>query len=135
MVRPLWHGILIDQAFTDRAFPESFNSFAKEGTSSLGWLLYGVIIAHEELAPSIKNIQDAMRSDKVFYSHLYNDQELIVIFKERIFRVGSHESTWEPILEFGRQSGISEEQLDFWPNRFQDERHYFQKESFSEVGD
>jgi hypothetical protein len=29
--------------------------------------------------------------------------------------------------------GIPKQQLDFWPNRFQDEIHYFEKDDFLET--
>lgn len=66
-----------------------------------------------------------MRSDRIFYNHLYNDEILIVIFKKKIFRVNSHKSSWKEIIEYGLSFDIPIEQLDFWPNRFQDELHYF----------
>ncbi len=60
-----------------------------------------------------------------WYGHFYNDQELIVVFKDQVFKVAPHKSTWTPIIEYGQTLGIPEDQLDFWPNRFQDEIHYF----------
>lgn len=61
---------------------------------------------------------------------IYNDEKLIVVFKDRTFEIKPHESTWKPVKDYGSVLNIPEEQLDFWPNRFQDERHYFSKEDF-----
>jgi len=130
MRKSIWHGILIDKAFVDPAFPETFVLFAKEKDDPIDWNLYGVEVAGDELEAQILRIQAATRNDKIFYSHLYDDQELIVIFKRKIFRVGCNSSTWGPVVDFGAALGIPAEQLDFWPNRVQDERHYFRPESF-----
>lgn len=66
-----------------------------------------------------------MKGDEPWYAHLYNDKKLIVVFKNKVFSVKPHLSFWKPILEYGKKLNIPEEQLDFWPNRFQDEKHYF----------
>lgn len=66
-----------------------------------------------------------MRSDQIFYNHIYDDELLIVIFKDKVFHISSHSSSWDEIIKFGNNHGIPKEQLDFWPNRFQDEHHYF----------
>ena len=71
-----------------------------------------------------------MRSSEPWYAHLYNDEELIVIFKEKVFRVTSHASGWQPIIDYGKSLNIPVSQLTFWPNRFQDEIHYFKPEEF-----
>ncbi len=57
----MYHGIIIDQEFTDKTYPKTFKQFAKKQDGS--WGIYGV--------------------------------------------------------------EIEDSQLDFWPNRFQDEIHYF----------
>lgn len=71
-----------------------------------------------------------MKSDEPYYAHLYNDNELIVVFKEKVFHVTPHRSTWTPIIEYGRMLHIPESQLTFWPNRFQDETNYFKQNDF-----
>ncbi|KKQ24947.1 MAG: hypothetical protein US62_C0047G0010 [Candidatus Woesebacteria bacterium GW2011_GWA1_37_8] len=119
----MYHGILIDQEFTDKSFPKSFKVFNKKQDGS--WGVFGIEIEDSQLEDSIKKIQVNMRADKPWYAHLYNDNQLIVIFKNKVFRVESYISSWKPIIDYGKELKIPEEQLDFWPNRFQDERHYF----------
>lgn len=119
----MYHGIIIDQEFADKVFPESFKVFAKKQDGS--WGIYGVEIEDSDLPETIKRIQANMKSDTPWYAHLYNDKELVVIFKDKIFKVTPHADSWKPISDYGRDLNIPEEQLDFWPNRFQDERHYF----------
>lgn len=119
----MYHGIIIDQQFKDKSFPESFKVFAKKQSGS--WGIYGIEIEDSGVEQAIRKIQENMRSDEAWYAHLYNDEELTVIFKDEVFRVKPHISSWKPIIEYGKKLNIPEEQLDFWPNRFQDERHYF----------
>lgn len=122
------HGIIINQEFTDPNFPETFKIFAKKQDGD--WGIYGIEIGETELENTILKIQGAMKENQPWYAHLYDDEELIVIFKNEIFRVKPHFSTWEPIVEYGKNLNIPKEQLDFWPNRFQDEAHYFSKKDF-----
>ena len=124
----MYHGILIDQEFINKAFPENFKLFAKKQDGS--WGIYGIEIEDPKLEESIRKIQKEMKDTEPWYAHLYNDKQLIVIFKNTVFRVDPHISSWNPIIEHGRKLDIPVEQLDFWPNRFQDEHHYFSNEDF-----
>ncbi|MFA5776453.1 MAG: hypothetical protein WC988_02775 [Patescibacteria group bacterium] len=119
----MYHGVLIDQEFTDTAFPKSFKMFAEKQDGS--WKIFGVEIEDSRLEESIKTIQQNIKTDSAWYAHLYNDKILIVIFKDKVFYVKPHADTWKPIINYGKELRIPEEQLDFWPNRFQDEHHYF----------
>jgi hypothetical protein len=128
MDRDVYHGILVDVAFEDPGFPASFRSFARHKSGT--WVLHGIEIPVRDLAEGITRIQSAMKAGQPYYAHLYNDREVVVVFKDQTFRVTPHADTWQPILEHGRKLNIPEPQLDFWPNRFQDERHYFRPEDF-----
>jgi hypothetical protein len=123
--RFMYHGIILDAEFKDPLFPEGFKVFAKKKSSTSSWILYGIEVNDKDVNEVISDIQDNIKSNEPYYAHLYNDEEVIVIFKKRVFHVKSHNSTWMPIIEFGRTLNIPDEQLDFWPNRFQDEVHYF----------
>mgnify|MGYP001294803448 FL=1 len=125
----MYHGIIIDQEFTDQSFPNTFKVFAKKQDGS--WGIYGIEVEDPKLEESIKKIQENMKGDEPWYAHFYNDRQLIVIFKDMVFRVEPHISSWTPIIDYGRELNIPEEQFDFWPNRFQDEIHYFSKGDFT----
>jgi len=130
MAQSTFHGILVNMAFIDKSFPIQFKQFAQKTAGD--WILYGVEILRERLDDSIAQIQAAMREDAPFYAHFYDDEILVVIFKNKIFKVTSHASSWDEILRYGKGVNIPAEQLDFWPNRFQDEPHYFEPESFNQ---
>lgn len=124
MKRAKYHGILVNMAFSHPEYPESFHVINKKAAGD--WKLFCVEIENEKIEMLISEIQEHMRSDQNFYNHLYNDEELIIILK-KIFKVTSHESSWGEIIAYGKELKIPEEQLDFWPNRFQDEIHYFKE--------
>jgi hypothetical protein len=126
----MYHGIILDLEFNDRHYPETFKIFAKRKSSSNQWLLYGVEVEDSKLEETISQIRTNFKTDKPYYAHFYNDEEVIVIFKDKVIKVSPHISTWKSVIEYGIKLGIPAEQLDFWPNRFQDEIHYFKPEDF-----
>ena len=56
-----------------------------------------------------------------FYLHFYRNNELIIVFRDKIFSVAPDKSTWADAIAHGRKLKIAEKQLDFRPNRFKDE--------------
>lgn len=124
----MYHGIVIDQEFSDPAFIEKLKVFARKQDGN--WGIYGIEVAEGDLEKTIKETQMIMKSDQNWYTHFYSDTEMLVVFKNKIFKVTPHASSWSEIITFGKELNIPEEQLDFWPNRFQDEIHYFAKVDF-----
>jgi hypothetical protein len=121
----MYHGIIIGQEFTDKFFPNTFKIFDQKQDG--GWIIYGIEIEDQKLDEAIVQVQNNLKIDQPWYAHLYNDHSLIVIFKGKVFKVNPHVSSWKPIIDYGTELNIPKEQLDFWPNRFQDEIHYFAK--------
>lgn len=130
MKQRVYHGILVDKSFYDPLFPEHFELFTKKKDNTSDWILYGIVVQPNELSKTIKTIQDNMCDGEPWYAHLYNDEDLVVIFKNKAFFTTSNSSTWEEVVAFGELLGIPAEQLNFRPIRFQDEIDYFQKEDF-----
>lgn len=120
----MYHGILLNVSFGDPVFIEQFKTFARKEFVSSSWIVVGVLIPDELFQQKIKEIQQNMKAGK-YYNHIYNDKELIVIFKNKVFFVKPHKSTWTEVIIYAQSIGIPEVQIDFWPNRFQDEQHYF----------
>lgn len=118
----MYHGILIDQEFINPSFPETFKVFAKKQDDD--WRIYGIEVEDSEIGKVINEVKKAMKQG-TWYAHFYKKDKMWVVFKDATFQVRPEESTWNPIIEYGQKIGIPEEQLSFWPNRFQDERHYF----------
>ena len=129
--QPAYHGIILDLEFENPGIIEKeFKIFAKRKSKTNPWILYGIEVERDQIDNFIENMQREMKEDKPFYAHFYDDEEMRVVFKGKVIIVTPDKSTWLPIIEYGRTLNIPEEQLDFWPNRFQDETHYFDKEDF-----
>jgi hypothetical protein len=128
MQQDKFHGILVDAAFTDRHYPETFTLFAHKKTGD--WGLYGIEIQRENIEAAVRDIQSHMREDEPFYNHIYDDEMLIIIFKQRVYLATPNSSSWKEIQQYGLTLEIPPDQLDFWPNRFQDEIHYFKRKDF-----
>jgi len=58
---------------------------------------------------------------KQFYIHLYNMDGIICIYKDKVFKMKKNIESWKEAIEYGLSLGIPKVQLDFKPNRFEDE--------------
>lgn len=64
-------------------------------------------------------------NEDCWYAHFFRDQELIVVYQDRVFRATGDPSTWEEPIRYGRAHGIPLEQLDFHPRTKVDARSFF----------
>ncbi len=113
----MWHGILVDAAF-DRDFFHKMKIIGKKKSGK--WVLLKIEAKNNDVDRIARLIQENMKDD--FYSHLYNKYgSLIVIFKDRIFKIKSEKITWKQAVAYGKSIEIPGEQLDFYPCRFEDE--------------
>ncbi len=119
----MYHGIIIDQEFTDQSFSNTFKIFAQKQDGD--WGIYGIEIEGFKLQEVIKSIQLNMKNDSPWYAHLYNDHQLIVIFKNKVFEITPQKTSWQPAIDYGKELNIPAKQLDFQPNKFQEENNYF----------
>jgi hypothetical protein len=58
-----------------------------------------------------------------YYAHFYRGTELIVVFRNRVFRVNTDRGTWQEAIAYGKALGIAGRQLDFAPCRVEDETY------------
>jgi len=125
MNHEVFHGILVSTSFKLPSFVKNFNIFDSRKSTSNPWILFGIEVLRSALNSTIIDIQNNLKENQPYYAHLYDDEDLIVIFKNKVLKATPHSSTWKEIIEYGIRLGIPRDQLDFWPNRFQDEKHYF----------
>ena len=121
-----FHGIIINISQKNKSVFETINILGKRKYLFGLLTLYKVKVSPDKIANVIKAFQSNM-SDRIifkkqeFYFHFYRDNELIIVFKDEIFNVSPDKSTWEQAIAHGRQLKITDKQLDFVPNRFEDE--------------
>ena len=123
----MYHGILIDQSFEDLNFPKKFKIFAKKQDGN--WGIYGIKIEGSNLENVISEIQENMKLG-TWYIHFYNGKDLIVVFKDKVFRIGLDKSTWKEMFDYGKSLNIPEDQLNISPTNFENEKDYFKAEEF-----
>jgi hypothetical protein len=116
----MWHGILVDVAFIDEEIVDYIKVIGyKKGGH---WTLMKVEIEDDDLEEFIAVVQRCMK--KNFYTHVYNRPgHMIVIYKDKIFKMSTDKSTWDPAIKHGLKLGIPEEQFDFYPHCFEDEMY------------
>ena len=116
-----YHGIIVDESQKDITILNKLKILGKKTSSNGKWVLYKIGIAPEKLEKSIKQLQENMNGG--FYFHFYRENELIVVFKKKIFRITTEKSGWSDVIAYGKSLGIPEKQLDFFPCRIEDETY------------
>ena len=116
-----YHGIIVDISQQDKSIFDKLKILGSKKSSS-GWILYKIEVSPEEINKIIEQLQQNMVVEP-FYCHFYRDNELVVVFKERVFRVTSDKYTWDEAVEYGKSLGIPEEQLDFFPCKVGEETY------------
>lgn len=121
-----YHGIIVSLSQKDKSILKSYEIISEKKTLFGLFRLYKLRVSEVLIDKAIKDLQDNM-SDKIlfkkqeFYFHFYRDNELIIVYKDKIFKVSQDKSTWKDAITYGKGLNISEKQLDFIPNRFENE--------------
>jgi hypothetical protein len=123
-----YHGIIINLSQKDPAILKDLDVIGKKKVFFNVLVLLKVRISSEDLDELIQRLQANLRTRlgwlfPNFYFHFYSDQELVAVFKNRIFRVTPDPSSWGEMIAYGRSLGIPAKQLDFYPCRFSDETY------------
>lgn len=113
----IYHGIIVKESFKKQSVLNLLKTIgSKQGKN---FSLLKIEVSTEEITKTIVLIQKSLKEK--FYAHLYRDDELMVIFPNKIFFIKPDRKTWEEAVDYGKSIGIPEEQLDFRPCRFEDE--------------
>ena len=123
---PAYHGIIVSLSQRDGAIFKRLKIIGRRRLLPGLLILYKVKVGEDEIDRVIEAVQENMAhrvllKKQEFYAHFYRGNELIVVFRDRVFRLSQEEATWGEAREHGRRLGIVEKQLDFIPNRFSDE--------------
>jgi len=114
-----YHGIIVDVSQKDKIIFRKLNILGKKKVDD--WVMYKVEVSFNDLDKVIGELQDNLVDG--FYFHFYKGDELIVVFKEKLFKVNIGKSNWSEVIEYGMSLGIPKEQLDFYPCRADDEEY------------
>ncbi len=116
-----YHAILLDTQFTDKSFIQKWKGLSSKKSRNNPWWQIKIEVPEERLEELVKDGQKLLKNNK-FYFHAYRDNELIVVFPEKVFYITPDRSTWDEMLKYCRQCGIPEDQ-DVEPARFEDEKY------------
>jgi hypothetical protein len=118
-----YHGILLDLEFKNKNFIKQFEVIGQKKSETNPWFMIKVKVPEEKIEEVVKKCQENLSEDEPYYCHFYRDDEVIVVFKNKIFRVTPEKITWKPVIEYGLSLNIPIEQLDMKPCRFEDETY------------
>lgn len=115
-----FHAIIVDKSLRNLELLESLTVLSQ--TMAGDWTLYKISETEDNLTATIKKIQSQM-FEGAWYFHFYNSDgsKLIVVFKNNFFITDNNPINWSEIIAYGTGLGTPAEQLDFIPNRFEDE--------------
>lgn len=105
----LFNGMIVEESLLDPSIMNEIPIDRVQITSPGRWHIYSVVFSEHQ----IEHCQRWIKDDP-WYIHFWRDDEIIVIFKDKIFRFSqSDKATWKPALTHGQALGIPEAQLDF----------------------
>jgi len=118
-----YHGIIVEESLTDKALLSRMKILGKRFYQKNDFTVLRVEINKDKIEEFIELVRKNLRTKPAFYAHFYRDDELIVVFPSKIFRIKPEKGTWKEAIEYGKSVGVPEEQLDFHPCRFEDETY------------
>ena len=123
-----YHGIILNISQRDKSIFDEIDVIGKKKIFLGILVLNKVNVASEDLEPLIQKLQSNMTKHFIhliheFYCHFYRGNELIVVFRNKVFRVTTDQSSWKEVIVYGRTLGIPMKQLDFFPYKIEDEKY------------
>ena len=121
-----YHGIILSLSQRDKVIFRTLKIIGIKGLF-LGLIrFYKVSVGGKQLSEVMNRLQANMNNRILFkkmnfYAHFYRDSELIIVYKDRVFNVGTEKSSWKEAIEYGKLLGIPANQLDFYPCNVADE--------------
>lgn len=115
-----YHGIVIKESVKAEILPK-LNILGMKKASDENFTLLKISFTKEKLGEMITLIKENLNGDK-WYAHFYKDEDLIVIFKDKVFRIKTDKSTWKQAVNYGLKKEIPERQMNIRPVRIEDEK-------------
>lgn len=116
-----YHGIVVDLSLKKRSVLSQLEVLSIRSVVPGVLKLYKIVVQDEDFSSTIQLLQNNLRSS-MFYTHLYREDELIVVFKSRVMYAAPNPASWAEIISYGRSLHIPAFWLDFKPCRLEDEQ-------------
>jgi hypothetical protein len=116
-----YHGIIVRESIRDQTLFDEFRVVGRK--TGKKWTLLKVSVEPKTFDRTVRLIQTNLLSEKgvPYYAHLYRDDELIIVFPEKIFRASPDKNSWSEAVSYGESLKVPRAELDFLPCRFEDE--------------
>lgn len=79
------------------------------------WTMVKVGVPEADLSRAVKLIQATLIEEPTYFAHLIRDDELIIIFPDRIFTTRKGDRGLREAVQYGLEKGIPAAELDFSP--------------------
>lgn len=91
------------------------------------WDFMLVSVEDHQLDKHIKELQGNMINvdEDCWYSHYFRDNELIIVYQDRVFYSLTDPKSWDDGIQYGLNHGVPKEQLDFKPRTVNDSYEFF----------
>ncbi len=127
MDEPAYHGIIVNLSQNRKGLKE-LTIIGRRNVLFRFLVIHKIEAKQEEIDSLIMKMQHNMKRRvlflaKEFYCHFYRNDELIIVFREKVFRASPQKTTWSEAIDYGKSIGIPTKQLDFIPNRIADETY------------
>jgi hypothetical protein len=123
-----YHGIVLNISQKDKSIFKKLEVIGSK-RALLGLVtFYKIRIDSNQLDEVISKIQTNMSGHigpvrQEFYAHFYKNNDLIIAYKDKLFRITTDRTSWVEAIAYGRSLNIVEKQLDFTPCKFEDETY------------
>ena len=118
MNEKIYKGYIIDKSQKDKSIFKTLN-ITNHKTIWLGLIkIYEVEVKGREIGVVVPCLQKNMTSrigfvKQEFYLHFYCEDELLIVYRSKIFSATSDPSTWIEAHNYGKSLGIISKQLDY----------------------
>lgn len=116
-------GYVILQSLADKSWLDRVRIEARRQIGTWTFLL--VPVEPAELDAHLTDLQGAFKVDEPWYADYARANELVIVFRDAIFHVGSEPSKWSQAVEHGLKRGVPRAQLDFKPRTAEESRRFF----------
>jgi hypothetical protein len=122
MAESPYHAILLDLEFKDASFIKRWKELSRKHSRTQPWWQIKVDVPESRLKELVEDGQKLL-ADERYYFQAYRQNELIVVFPEKIFYLTPDKSKWGELLEYGKKLGVPDDQMDIKPVSFEEETY------------
>ncbi len=116
-------GIVIKQSLKDGKIDPPAEILSQKHVNTWDFLLIRVV--ETALDEHIHTLQSNMVPSDTWYAHYFNEEKLVVVFRDAVFRATINRGSWGQVIDYGLKKGIPAKQLDFDPATEQGARKFF----------